>query len=169
MEPGDPGAFCQEIRGRLVGTLTLYCSDREVAEELAQEALTRTWQRWARVGAMDAPEAYTTRTAINLANSWFRRRLAERRAGARAGDAATVAGPWPDGDLVATVRRAVRSLPERQRAVVIARFYLELNVEETAALLGCAPGTVKATTHQALARLRESGLVDDEEVEVETR
>ena len=62
MEPGDPGAFCQEIRGRLVGTLTLYCSDREVAEELAQEALTRTWQRWARVGRMDAPEAYTTRS-----------------------------------------------------------------------------------------------------------
>ncbi|MDQ3146700.1 MAG: sigma-70 family RNA polymerase sigma factor [Actinomycetota bacterium] len=168
MEPGDPGAFCQEIRGRLVGTLTLYCSDREVAEELAQEALTRTWQRWARVGRMDAPEAYTTRTAINLANSWYRRRLAERRARDRSGGVAA-AGRWPDGDVVATVRQAVRSLPKRQRAVVIARFYLELSVDETASLLGCAPGTVKATTHQALARLRDSGLVDDEEVEVESR
>jgi RNA polymerase sigma factor (sigma-70 family) len=73
-------------------------------------------------------------------------------------------------DDVATaiaVRAAVRALPPRQRAVVIARFYGGLSVQETAAALGCAEGTVKATTHQAIRNLRQAGLVDVEEVPVD--
>ena len=54
-----------------------------------------------------------------------------------------------------------------QRAVVVARFYLGYDVAGTAALLGCAPGTVKAATHQALANLRASGLTADLPEEVE--
>ncbi len=47
------------------------------------------------------------------------------------------------------------------------RFFLTLDVRETAEVLGCADGTVKAATHQALASLRRSGLIDDpEEVDV---
>jgi DNA-directed RNA polymerase specialized sigma24 family protein len=66
------------------------------------------------------------------------------------------------------VRSAVSALPDRQRAVIVARFYLGYDVAGTAALLDCAPGTVKAATHQALANLRTSGLVDDIPEEAET-
>lgn len=51
--------FCDEIRGRLVGSLTVYCGDRLVAEELAQDALVRAFERWDTVGAMASPEAWT--------------------------------------------------------------------------------------------------------------
>ena len=80
---GDVERFCTEIAPRLVGSLTLYCGDHLLAEELAQEALARAIERWARVGAMDSPEAWTYKTAFNLARSSFRRGAAERRAQAR--------------------------------------------------------------------------------------
>ena len=64
-------------------------------------------------------------------------------------------------------------LPPKQRAAVVCRFYLAMTVAETAELLGCAEGTVKSATHQALASLRRAGLADDEPAprpeEVETR
>ncbi len=58
------------------------------------------------------------------------------------------------------IRDAVAGLPERQRATIVARFYLGLSVAETAEHLGCAEGTVKAATSQALDRLRSQGFVD---------
>jgi RNA polymerase sigma factor (sigma-70 family) len=170
MSDADAAAFCDRVRTRLVGALTLTCGDRDVAEELAQDTLVRVWERWAQVSAMDSPEGWTFRTAFNLASSWRRRRAAERRANRRA----TEREPAPqDGAIAETeiVRRAVSSLPERQRAVIVARFYLGYDVAGTAQLLGCAPGTVKATTSQALGNLRRRGLMPDiegqEEVEVQ--
>jgi RNA polymerase sigma factor (sigma-70 family) len=167
MTPGeDASQFCDRVRSRLVGSLTLYCGDRGVAEELAQEALVRAWLRWPAVSAMASPEAWTFRTGVNLANSWLRRRGAEGRANRQ------VASSFVPGDsdigeraVAAAVRDAVRSLAPRQRAIVIARFFLDLSVDETAQLLRCAPGTVKATTSQAIARLRGGGLLDDHEPE----
>jgi DNA-directed RNA polymerase specialized sigma24 family protein len=47
---------------------------------------------------------------------------------------------------------------------VIARFFLGLSVRETSELMGCAEGTVKAATHQAIESLRAGGLIDDEQV-----
>jgi RNA polymerase sigma-70 factor (ECF subfamily) len=165
----EPAAFCRAIRDRLVGSLTLYCGDRAVAEELAQEALVRAWERWDRVGAMASPEAWTYRTAFNLASSWGRRRSAERRANRRSVPLDDLAAS-PDSATVEAVRAAVAALPPRQRAAVVCRFYLAMTVAETAETLGCAEGTVKSATHQALAALKASGLVDDEPTpqEVET-
>lgn len=162
MTTSDPAEFCGEMRDRLVAWLTLYCGDRMVAEELAQEAIVRAWERWPRVGAMESPEAWTFRTAMNLANSWFRRSRAERRARQRL-EGAPASAPPADTDVVEAVRAAVRSLPPRQRAVIIARYFLDLDVAGTASLLDCAPGTVKAATHQAVAKLRGMGLIDDDE------
>lgn len=79
MELLDPAAFCDRVSGRLVGSLTLYCGDRHLAEELAQEALARAWERWPAVSRMASPEGWAFRTAMNLARSGFRRRRIERR------------------------------------------------------------------------------------------
>jgi RNA polymerase sigma factor (sigma-70 family) len=157
-------AFCRALAPRLVGSLVLYCGDRGVAEEFAQEALARAVERWAQVGAMAAPEAWVYRVAFNLARSGFRRRAAERRA---TGRLPVVVPAASDPTDAVAVRDAVRALPPRQRAVIVARFYAGLSVAETADALGCAEGTVKAATHQALRNLRAAGLVDDEDEEVE--
>ena len=76
----DPATFCEALSRRLVGSLVLFCGDRMVAEELAQEALARALERWAQVSVMMSPEAWVYRTAFNLARSAHRRRAAERRA-----------------------------------------------------------------------------------------
>lgn len=157
---GTPAEFCDEIRDRLVGSLMIYCGDRHVAEELAQDALVRAWERWDTVGRMGSPEAWTYRTAFNLANTWQRRRSAERRARRRLAARPPTAEQAPPDEVV---RTAVLGLPPRQRAVITCRFFLDLSVDETAALLRCAPGTVKAATHQALAALRASGVGRDED------
>jgi RNA polymerase sigma-70 factor (sigma-E family) len=145
--------FCRRVRPRLVGTLSLLVGDANVAEELAQETLARVWVGWARLGPLTEPArgAWAYRVAVNLANSWWRRRLAERRALGRFTDRAR--GDPDLADAVA-VRRAVATLPRRQRTALVLRYYADLPVAEVAALMGCAPGTVKALTSQALRGLR---------------
>src|SRR5689334_16184895 len=162
----DCDAFCRGLGPRLVGSLVLYCGDRAVAEELAQEALARAFERWERVGTMASPEAWTYRVAFNLARSGFRRRSVERRAHRRLRESLPGVVEPPDATAVA-VRDAVAALAPRQRAVIVARFYAGLSVSEAAAALGCAEGTIKAHTAQAIANLRASGLADLEEVAVD--
>jgi RNA polymerase sigma-70 factor (sigma-E family) len=163
-ERSDAIAFCERVRPKLVGALTLYCGDVATAEEHAHEALIRVWQNWAGVRTMNSPEAWVMRVAINGANSLWRRRMAERRALARvAGRRAAYAAPTGgDADAVA-LRRAVAALPRRQRMVVVLRFYLDLSVEETALWMDCTTGTVKVHTHRALAALRTLPSLREEE------
>ena len=155
--------FVASVGPRLVGSLTLFCGDRQLAEDLAQEALARTIERWARVSVLASPEAWTYRTAFNLARSSFRRKAVERRYR----DRSAAIGSVPDVPDAVAVRAAVRALPERQREVIIARFYLDLDVSETARMLGCREGTVKAHTFKAIANLRAAGFAEDAEEPVD--
>lgn len=150
----DAGEFCKAVYPRLVRSMAVYCGDVGLGQELAQEALLRAWERWDRVEVMDAPEMWVYRTALNLARSLFRRRRVEWRANRLAAsvDRDGVAGPDP-ADVMA-VRAEIVRLPSRQRAALILRYHADLSVEDAAEAMGCAPGTVKALTHQALDRLR---------------
>ena len=151
--PDDAAAFCAAEYPRLVGALWLYVGDRAVAEELAQEALLRACQRWERVATLDSPGGWTWHVARNLASSHFRRRAAERRAAARhvrrAEDATA-----PAEDDGAEVRAVVAALPERQKAALVLRYYLDLSVEETARRMRVSPDAVRSLTKRALAELR---------------
>lgn len=163
MEPDGPEAFVDAVRDRLVGALTLATGRRAVAEELAQDALFKAWQCWPRVREADDPEAWVFRVGFNLASSWGRRQSAEWRANRRSGARSSQSETHEDADPtdVVTLRSAVAALPPRQRAVIVSRFYLGYDVAGTAALLGIAAGTVKATTSHALAKLRTAGVADD--------
>jgi len=160
--PSDLTAFCEAEWPRLVGALSLYTGDADLAEELAQEAVARVCRHWRRVRAMDAPGAYLHRIARNLAHSPFRRRRAGERAQTRAGEVLTSVGP---GDDAVTLRAVVSSLPERERDAIVLRFYLGYSVRETADALDCPEGTVKTLTHRAIGRLRDGGFVDEEVVD----
>jgi RNA polymerase sigma-70 factor (sigma-E family) len=160
-------AFVDREYHRLVRALGLYCGDLGVAEELAQDAFARAYQRWGRVGGYDRPDAWVHRVAFNLARSWLRRRYAERRAYARHGP-----GPHhlddPDGADTQAVRAAVVALPDRQRETIVHRYFLGRSVAETAEVLGVSEGAVKAATFKAMGSLRgELGFVlaTDEEVD----
>lgn len=146
----DAVAFCRGIQPRLLGALTLQCGDAAVAEELTQETLAVVWDKWARVRRMDSPEAWALRVGYNLSKSWIRRRIAERRALHRA------LTPPADVHLPerVDVRDGITRLPARQRAAIVLRFYSDLSIAQTAGVMGCAPGTVKALTHQGIEALR---------------
>ncbi len=160
---GTVDDFCHAEYARLYGTLRLYCNDRWLAEELAQEALARVVHHWARVQAMDAPGAWLHRVAINLANSSFRRRAAERRATGRA-ELGRDSYDDPDSPTVVAVRDAGRALPTRQRAVVILRYFQDLSVKTTAARMNCAEGNVKGLLADAIRSLRARGFEVDADV-----
>jgi RNA polymerase sigma-70 factor (sigma-E family) len=151
---GDVSAFCAAEHPRLVKALTAYTGDRDLAAELAQEALARAHRDWSRVSGMDSPGGWVHRVAVNLANSSIRRRRLERLALARAAARTSEAQPAQAGHDSTGVLRALTNLPRRQREAVALRFLLDLSVEQTAARMGCSSGTVRALTSQAVARLR---------------
>lgn len=161
----DVVAFCRRIYPVLVGGLTLHCRDRGVAEELAQEALVRVWERWSTVRQASSREAWTWRVALNLATSRFRRRDAEHRAYTRLRPLPDETESAPDQADRLAVRAAVAALPDRQRAALVLRYYADLPVAEAAAALRCAPGTVKSLTHKAMDALRRQ-LSDETLMEV---
>lgn len=148
-------AFCETNYPKVVGLLSLYTGRVDIAEELSQEALALACRDWRKVKGMESPSGWLYRTSMNLANSYFRRRSAERRANAKvAADGPSMVAS-PDVDAAA-IRSAVAELPRRQRGALVARYYLDLSVSETARLMECSEGTVKALTHQALKGLRSS-------------
>ena len=61
-----------------------------------------------------------------------------------------------DHDAALDLRAAVAALPARQRATLVLRFYCDLNVDQSAEILGCSPGTVKSQTARALETVRRA-------------
>jgi RNA polymerase sigma-70 factor (ECF subfamily) len=151
--PDDFVLFCSIEHPRLVGALSLYCGNRDVAEDVAQEALSRACARWATVRQMAAPGAWVYRVAVNLANSHFRHArvgarilLRHRRGGIE----------HADPTEAIAVRQAVSSLPKRQRQAVTLRFYFDLSVDETASAMATTGSSVRSLTHRAMLSLREN-------------
>ena len=122
------------------------------AEELAQEALVRTWWRWRLVGRPKDPGSYARKVLVNRHRSLLRRAAVEARhlAGRRAEEAVQ-----PEvGEDGLVLWSAVGRLPARQRAVLVLRYHEDLPEAEVARLLGLPLGTVKSLAHRGLARLR---------------
>lgn len=160
-------AFARAEHPRVVGALTYLTGDVGVAEQLAQEALVRAHDRWSRVGQLDRPGAWLHRVAVNLANSHFRRRQAERRALRRAVAGDVPGHEDPDAADALAVRAAVAGLPRRQRETIVYRFFLGYPVAETAEAMGVTTGTVSSTTADAVAALRRA--LDDPSLDVGLR
>lgn len=160
--PDDLVAFCDRHYDGIVGALSLYCGDGDLARELAQEALARACREWERVRGMGNPSGWAYRVGINVANSHFRRRRAEGRALRR--DAArhrSQSHRDPDaGDRVA-VRRAVAALPKQMRTALVLRFYADMPTAEIADHMGVKEASVRATVHRAVAALGETLGIDD--------
>ena len=150
----DFAEFCRDAQPRLVRALTLHCGDLGVAEQLTQETLAVVWMKWTRVREMAVPLEWTFKVAFNQSNSWFRRQHAEACAlrRLRAHPPPHEAAP-DDGS---EVRQALQAVPARQRTALVLRYYCDLPVDQTARVMGCASGTVKALTHQGIRSLRQA-------------
>lgn len=153
--------FCSREHPRLARALTLYLGQVEIADELAQEALVRVCEQWPRVCQMRQPGAWAHRVAMNLAKSWLRRRLAERRAHQRYHARPSPARQQSSEPAEAmAVRQAVAGLPQRQRQAVVLRYVADLSAAEAGEVMGIASATVRVLTSQALQRLRAAGVAE---------
>lgn len=153
VQQGELERFCAAAHPRLVAALAHHFGDRWLAEELAQEALERACDRWSSVRRLDSPTGWAFRVGVNLGNSRFRRRAAERRARARHGPEGDRHDDPDVGDRVA-VWHALGRLTDRQREVVLLRYFLGLSAAGAAALTGSTEGAVRTLTHRALTTLR---------------
>lgn len=120
-----------------------------VAEELVQDAFVRAYRRWGAVGVMARPDLWVQRVALNLASSQLRRLGAEARALARVGGRRGSASELPELEEMERFWQLVRQLPRQQMRVVALHYAADLAVDDVAAVLELAPGTVKAHLHAA--------------------
>jgi RNA polymerase sigma-70 factor (sigma-E family) len=132
--------------------------DRHLAEDLTQDVLIRVYGHWSRIAAMPQVDAYVRRTLVNTHVSWRRRRSSGEVPLAEPADAAGVAPAVPDGVEAAADRdqawRLLATLPRKQRAVLVLRYYEDLSDQQIAETLGCSQGTVRSQASRALATLR---------------
>ncbi len=143
-------SFVLSSSSRLLRTAYLLCGDRGHAEDLVQTALMRTARQWRR--AQDHPEAYARRVVVNLAKDRWRELSHRPVEGPLEIDLpAPNVGSVEDRDAIL---RAAHQLSLGQRAVLVLRYFDDLSIEETAAVLGCTAGTVKSQTARALDNLR---------------
>jgi RNA polymerase sigma-70 factor (sigma-E family) len=130
----------------------LTAGDDAFAEDLVQTTLTRLYVHWPRVRRAGNPVGYA-RTSLTHAFVDEQRRAHRRRE-----TPTDVMADRPmsdaDVDLAHTVLAALSTLAPRQRAVVVLRHFLDLDVAETARVLSCSTGTVKSQNAKALDRLR---------------
>ncbi|MFF7446520.1 MULTISPECIES: SigE family RNA polymerase sigma factor [unclassified Streptomyces] len=150
---------------RLLRTAYLLTNgDHHEAEDLVQVTLAKVYLRWHHIRTLDVPDQYVRRALINNNTTRQRKRrvvqlltphLPEHRV-----PAGNAGGP-DSYDTRSELFAALATLPPRQRAVVVLRYWECLSEEETARILDCSVGTVKSQASRALKKLRSSAALSD--------
>ncbi len=142
----------------LLRTAYLITWDLHTAEDLVQETLIKVAKRWPRIKRMDHPVAYARRILVNEALDGRARH--QRRRSELSAQQPSQNGHLPDpSELIDThdeLIAALATLPPRQRAVLVLRYFLDLPETDVAAALQCTLGTVKSTASRGLARLEQT-------------
>lgn len=148
--------FVQERHAGLYRTAFLLTGNHHTAEDAVQSTLVKVYASWSRVRRAERPVAYVHRMLANEVVSMHRRRSAREVPTDRLQDlpaARSQVGPEVQVVDTQSVWQALGTLSERQRAVLVLRYYADLSEAEIADTLGIAPGTVKAHAHAARAAL----------------
>jgi RNA polymerase sigma factor (sigma-70 family) len=139
---------------RLFQTLYLVCGDRAEAEDLAQETMSRLFERWDRVAVAESPVAYLYRSAFNLNHQRLRRLVLRRRTSPRPDQS-----PPPDPAQVVETRtvmlEVLASLPRAQREALVLVEWLGFSPEEAGQVLGIESVSVRGRLHRARAAVRK--------------
>ena len=156
----DASAFAEFVAARsaaLHRTAYLMVGEHALAQDLLQEALTKTYVAWPRLRQVANAEAYTRRAITTTAISWRRRRSWHEQPQDDLPDRPRPGATGEDDDVALRdwVWTALQQLPPRQRAAVVLRYYEDLTEAQTAAAMGCAVGTVKSQVAQAIKKLRQ--------------
>ena len=156
----DFESFYLAHRVRLFRALVVVTRDAHAAEDVAQDAFVRVWERWGRVRQMEDPTGFLYRTALN---GWFQ---IHRRAVRAAKRIAGVSQPLDPLGMVEDrddLARRLLELPARQRAALVLTEYLGHDSAEAGHALGIRPGTVRRLASKGRAALRRGHENEEEE------
>lgn len=146
--------FFEQEYERLVRMMFLLARDHHEAEDLAEEAMARTFERWERVCQMEAPAAYVYRIAVNLHRRRHRRVVQLMR-----DVLPRLRSPEediPDAETRTEVRMALRSLNSELRTVLVLTEWLGMTSEEVGSVVGLRPSSVRSRLLKARAAFRET-------------
>ena len=146
-------AYMAARQRSLLRTAYLLTGDPAGAEDLVQTAFAKLYLSWDRVRDTGALDGYVRRILVNEHNSLWRRAWKRREQATEVVPESPVDDAYDDGTRDALWRH-VHTLPPRQRAVIVLRYYEELTEAETAEVLGVSVGTVKSQASRAIAGLR---------------
>ena len=136
----------------LRGLAYLLTRDWTQAEDLAQEAMVRTYRAWSRIRDRERPAVYARTVLVNRHRSLLRRGAIEARHRFAGRDEPQTSYESREDRIV--VRDAIGRLPIRQRHAVVLRYFEDLPESEVAQIMDCPVGTVKSLVHRGLRRLR---------------
>ncbi len=154
-------AYMVARQAGLLRTAYLLSGDRHTAEDLVQTALAKLYLSWDRVQRRELVDAYVRRILVNEHRSLWRRPWKRRETPTERLPESAARPAFDDDDgRAAAVWAFVQTLPRKQRAVIVLRYYEELSEAEIAQVLGISPGTVKSQASRALAAMRAR--VDDQ-------
>lgn len=153
----DTSAFSEFVDNRshaLLRTAYLMAGDHQLAQDLLQEALVKTFMAWPRLRDPERADAYTRRAIVTTSIDWRRRRSFHERPVEVMPDAS---GTGEEDGMVThqVLIGHLRGLPPRQRAAIVLRYYEDLSVTQTAEIMGCSPGSVKTHVSIGLSKLRD--------------
>lgn len=149
----DFSEFVAVSSARLFRTAYLVLGDHQLAQDLLQESLVKTYVAWPRLRDQSRAEAYARRTIVTTSVSWRRRRSFHERPV----DLVPDPGVPDDTDRVAAqdeLWSQLHGLPPGQRAAVALRYCEDLSEAQTAQLMGCSVGTVKRQASMGISKLR---------------
>ncbi|WP_433261740.1 SigE family RNA polymerase sigma factor [Micromonospora vinacea] len=143
--------FAQAAAGRLRDAAFLMCRDWYLAQDLTQTTLAKVYANWRRVRRADDPHAYARKILLRCMIDLQRRRSSRELAMS----APPERGEEHPAELRMTLLDAVATLPLRDRAIIVLRYWDDLSVETTAEVVGVSTAVVKSQSMRSLNRLRE--------------
>jgi RNA polymerase sigma-70 factor (sigma-E family) len=156
MRPDLEREYVEYVKGRLprlYRTAYLLCANATQADDIVQATLTALYVNWKRAVGADNLDGYVHRIMVRRYADEYRRRWSKVLLGDRVPETATPADhSVEERDALL---RALKELPDGQRAVVVLRYFADLSVEATAQALGCSVGNVKSQCSRGLAALRQ--------------
>ena len=154
--PDTLAALHREHYRSLVKLASILVDDAGVCEEIVQDAFVSVFRSMRRVADPAKLPAYLRSAVLNGARSHMRKRQVRGRLRVVGpDDVASAETAVVLADDQRAVIEALRGLPDRQRDVLVLRFYLDLSEAEIASTLGIAPGTVKTHVRRGLDALTE--------------
>jgi RNA polymerase sigma-70 factor (sigma-E family) len=152
----DFAGYVEGRRAALRATAYLLCGDWHAADDLTQTALTRLYLAWRRSDRIRSIDAYARQVLVRAFLDERRRPWRRERSSADPPDAPAIHDLPAAVDERLSLEATLRRLPARQRAVLVLRYWCDLDIRATAEVLGISEGTVKSASARGLATVREA-------------